>query len=98
MSSREKVGTALSSLIPKFFIKDSSKGGCSCCKWEDKMNRWGIAGCESNREEIVEHLCKQDDHLVPTLARLPSSLKKFGAECLLNRAIYLTKKGANEVK
>ncbi len=98
MSSKELVGTALSRLIPKFFIKDNGKGGCSCNKWEKKMNRWGIEGCERNRDVIVDHLCKQEDHLIPMLARLPAAIKRFGAESLLDHAIKLVKKETSKVK
>ena len=34
-------------------------GSCGCSEYAAKMDRWGVAGCRSRLEEIVQHLREQ---------------------------------------
>ena len=52
---RELVGTALESRIERTLKLKTGKG-CGCQKLVDKMNSWGISGCQSNRKEIIATL------------------------------------------
>ena len=89
ISAPEPVGTHLASLIPDW--AKSMKGGCGCKDWELKMNRWGIDACEKNREQIVNHLMSQDEHLVKPLQCLPEALKRVVANKMLDRAIKMSR-------
>lgn len=89
ISSPEPVGTHLASLIPDW--AKSMKGGCGCKDWELKMNRWGVDACEKNREQIVNHLMSQDEHLVKPLQCLPEALKRAVANKMLDRAIKMSR-------
>lgn len=80
-----KVGTELAKLIPDWAIQ--FKDGCGCKDMQIKMDRWGIAGCEAHRYEIVTHLLSQSDMLVPVLRAVPIGMRKVAAERLLNKAI-----------
>ena len=48
-------GTELLKIIPKCFKKD----GCQCFPYAERMDRWGVAGCEERFDEIVDHLCEE---------------------------------------
>lgn len=48
-------GTILKGMIPKLF----KRGGCTCTDFARKMDSWGVAGCEQNRERIIRHLLNQ---------------------------------------
>lgn len=85
ISAPEPVGTHLASLIPDW--AKSMKGGCGCKDWEAKMNRWGVAGCKSRREQIVNHLMSQQEHLAKPLQALPDVLKRVAAGKLVDLAI-----------
>lgn len=87
ISAPEPVGTHLASLIPDW--AKSMKGGCGCKDWELKMNRWGVDACEKNREQIVNHLMSQQEHLIPPLRALPAFAKRAAANRLLDKAIKL---------
>ena len=89
ISAPEPVGTHLASLIPDW--AKSMKGGCGCKDWEMKMNRWGVDACEKNREQIVNHLMSQDEHLVKPLQCLPEALKRVVANKMLDRAIKMSR-------
>lgn len=52
---RETVGTALESRIERTLKLKTGKG-CGCSKLVDKMNTWGILGCQANRREIIDTL------------------------------------------
>ena len=52
---REAVGTALESRIERTLKLKTGKG-CGCQKLVDKMNAWGISGCQANRREIIDTL------------------------------------------
>jgi hypothetical protein len=88
---RENVGTALAELIPSWAI--ASKEGCGCRDFERKMNAWGIAGCEGEHyDEIIEHLMKQTDNLIPLFRKIPETGRRLIAKRLLDQAIEKTKK------
>ena len=53
--SHERVGTALESRIERTLKLKTGKG-CGCQKLVDKMNSWGVSGCQSNRREIIDTL------------------------------------------
>ena len=53
------------------------------------MNRWGVDACEKNREQIVNHLMSQQEHLIPPLRALPAFAKRAAANRLLDKAIKL---------
>lgn len=83
-----KVGTALAQSIPEWAV--NGKGGCSCKDWEEKMNRWGVDACNtSKRSAIIEHLMKQNEHLVPPLRALPTFAKRVAANKLLDKAVKM---------
>jgi len=64
----EKVGTALSKRVEDLAsIKEGS--GCSCELLSSKMNEWGIAGCETNRDYIVGELVKNSEILGVSLSK-----------------------------
>lgn len=46
-------GTELHKLLHQLGF---SIGGCSCQKWINKMNVWGVDGCREHRAEIIAHL------------------------------------------
>ena len=81
----ESVGTELAKLIPDWAVQ--FKSGYGCKDMQVKMDRWGIAGCEAHRYEIVAHLLSQSDMLIPALKAVPIGMKKAVAERLLNKAI-----------
>jgi hypothetical protein len=85
----EPVGTNLASLIPEW--AKSMKGGCSCRDWEVKMNRWRADGCEAHREQIIDHLMSQSDHLVKPLQHIPAALKRVVAGKMLDKAIKMSR-------
>jgi len=88
---RENVGTALAEAIPSWAI--ANKEGCGCRDFERKMNAWGIAGCEGEHyDEIIEHLMKQTDNLIPLFRKIPGTGRRMIAKRLLDQAIEKTKK------
>lgn len=84
----EAVGSELAKLIPAWATSDTS--GCSCKSWVKKMDRWGVSGCEANRDAIVNHLVKQKKYLVGPLRLVPDAVAKAGATKLLDKAIRLS--------
>ena len=87
----ENVGTALALLIPDWAI--ANKEGCGCRNFEAKMNAWGIAGCSGEHyDEIIEHLVKQTDKLIPLFRKIPDAGRRAMAKTLLSKAIEKTKK------
>jgi hypothetical protein len=94
---REPVGTALANRI-EGLIGVKAGSGCNCRDLAEKMNLWGIAGCEKRRAEIVAALVANRDILTKALeqknwlagavSRLtPDIMLEAGAEYLLNAAI-----------
>jgi hypothetical protein len=53
--AKATVGTALESRIERTLKLKTGKG-CGCQKLVDKMNAWGIPGCQANRKEIIDTL------------------------------------------
>lgn len=47
-------GTELRSILAALGIE--SDQDCGCKAMERRMNRWGVAGCQTHRAEIVAHL------------------------------------------
>jgi len=80
-------GTALSSLIPDWATKDRS--GCSCKSYAKKMDRWGVPGCETNRDQIINHLVGQKKYLTGPLKLVPDAVARAGATKLLDKAIRM---------
>jgi len=100
--SKEAVGDALKSIIEG--IVTIKTGGCGCNNLATKMNDWGVAGCEANRDQIIDQLVSNKDILVDALrasgnvmlemaGRItsisPNILLRKGAGTLLDRAIKL---------
>ena len=72
MSSKEKVGTELSKMIPDWAVQ--FKGKCGCKDMQKKMDRWGVDGCEARRAMIVTHLMGQSDFLIPVFKLIPETM------------------------
>ena len=66
-TSREAVGTALKSRIEGLLAIKAVHATCGCQTLATEMDRWGIAGCESRREEIVGKLIGNRDMLIVAL-------------------------------
>lgn len=81
-------GTALSSLIPDWATDIQS--GCTCKDYAKKMDKWGTDGCKKRRPEIIQHLLKQDEKLIPAFRALPDWSKRIAANGLLTTAIKLS--------
>ena len=80
-------GSELKKLIPKLF----GGGGCGCNDYAKKMDRWGVAGCESRFDEIVAHLMHQAKK--DRVARyFPGGLVRNTAERWVRLAIERAKK------
>ncbi|TXH16723.1 MAG: hypothetical protein E6R03_05020 [Hyphomicrobiaceae bacterium] len=73
---KEPVGDFLTTRIEGLLGVKSGKG-CNCKDLAEKMNGWGIRGCEKNRKEIIETLLKNRDILKVSLAK---SAFAFGRE------------------
>lgn len=76
------VGTELYKMIPKLLDKSS----CACKSYAKKMNVWGPAMCEKNREVIVGHLTAQAKER-PIFSWVPASATTTVANKLLSTAI-----------
>tara|TARA_R110000822_G_scaffold306865_1_gene433448 strand:- start:1561 stop:2769 length:1209 start_codon:yes stop_codon:yes gene_type:complete len=98
---REPVGTALKARIEGLLTIKSGKG-CGCTNLAAQMDQWGIAGCERERETILNALTANRDILTQALrshqgiiaqagglisSLLPDSIMRLGAGILLNEAI-----------
>jgi len=66
---------------------------CSTCiAWQNKMNRWGISGCEAHRKEIIEYLStKYKGVSWATMARVGLA-GYLSVHDLLNEAIERTRR------
>jgi hypothetical protein len=93
----ELVGTALKVRIEKLTSIKTGKG-CGCDNLANKMDAWGMAGCELHREEIVNHLVSNRDILTEALKEwcsvawmvstiTPDVLLSQGANWILTQAI-----------
>ena len=63
----EAVGTALKARIEGLLAIKAVHATCGCQTLATEMDRWGIAGCESRREEIVGKLVGNRDMLIAAL-------------------------------
>ena len=88
-SFHNKPGSALQSLIPDWVVQ--FKTGCGCKDYRKKMDGWGTEGCIARENQIVGHLLKQNDKLIPMFRGIPMSLKKIAAKKLLAKAIELSR-------
>jgi hypothetical protein len=88
---REDVGSELANIIPAWAVAGKA-ADCGCKDYEAKMNRWGIDGCIANETQIIEHLVKQTDKLIPLFRKIPESGRRAMAKTLLSKAIEKTKK------
>ena len=88
-SFHNKPGSALESLIPDWVVQ--FKTGCGCKDYRKKMDGWGTEGCIARENQIVGHLLKQNDKLIPMFRGIPMSLKKIAAKKLLAKAIELSR-------
>ena len=79
----EGVGTELFKIIPKILEKSS----CSCKSYAKKMNVWGPATCQRNREVIVQHLVSRSKER-PMFGWMPESATRAVANKLLSTAIH----------
>jgi hypothetical protein len=85
-----KPGSALEFLIPDWVVQ--FKKGCGCKDYRKKMDKWGTQGCIAKEDEIVRHLMKQSDNLIPVFRGLPHSFRKAAAKRLLAKAIAMSEK------
>lgn len=53
-SPQHLVGDELTRLIAEYGIKPVKS--CGCDSWKQKLNEWGVEGCMSNRQAIIDHL------------------------------------------
>ena len=88
-SHYNKPGSALESLIPDWVVQ--FKKGCGCKDYRKKMDGWGTEGCIARENQIIGHLLKQNDKLIPMFRGIPMSLKKIAAKKLLAKAIELSR-------
>ena len=88
-SHYNKPGSALESLIPDWVVQ--FKKGCGCKDYRKKMDGWGTEGCIARENQIIGHLLKQNDKLIPMFRGIPMSLKKMAAKKLLAKAIELSR-------
>lgn len=88
-SFHNKPGSALESLIPDWVVQ--FKEGCGCKDYRKKMDGWGTEGCIARQNQIIGHLLKQNDKLIPMFRGIPMSLKKMAAKKLLAKAIELSR-------
>lgn len=93
-SPREKVGTALKARI-EGLLKIKSGKGCGCTNLATQMDGWGIAGCERERETIVNALVSNREMLADSLkssSGFVSSVIGFGAQVAPD---FILRQGAN---
>lgn len=96
--SREPVGTALASKI-EGLIGVQAGSGCNCKDLAEKMDSWGVSGCEKRRTIIVDALVNNRDILTNALrdrlglavgflsSLVPNAVLRQGADWLLTSAI-----------
>ena len=95
---RERVGTALKARVEKV-LGVKQKEGCGCADLANKMDQWGIKGCELYRDTIVSHMVANRDVLIEGLKEwlpsiwaglvnlVPDAILRQGASWLLDQAI-----------
>ncbi len=66
VSGKERVGTALSKII-EGLLRIKGTSSCNCVSLASEMDRWGVVGCEANREFIVNSLVSHRDMLSDAL-------------------------------
>lgn len=83
------VGTELRKLLPDWIV--SGKKSCSCDSAAEKLDRYGVAWCEQNTDQIVQYLVDQSEHLIPAFRVVPASGRQAIAERLVRKAIKSAK-------
>jgi len=87
---KNKPGTALESLIPKWAIQNSQQ--CSCASMKARMDKMGTQWCIDQSDMLIEHLIQQSDKLIPIFRGLPDSFRRASAKKLLAKAIAMSQK------
>lgn len=86
LSAEEKLGvgpgTELHKMIPKFLENPS----CNCKSWAKKMNVWGVDGCKTNREAIINKLLSESNKK-SLFNWVPDSAMRMVAAKLVDTAI-----------
>jgi hypothetical protein len=75
-------GAELKRIIPSIL----RYSGCSCNDYAKKMDSWGVDGCETRFDEIVNYLVEQATRH-PYARILPQKMTKHQAEVWLRKAI-----------
>ena len=82
---REPVGTKLAEILKECGIQQASN--CSCKPFQAQMDSWGVEGCQTNRQGILDHLASQASGISwGDVARLAVK-GYFSSETLLDEAI-----------
>lgn len=89
---KELVGNFLKDRIQGLLGIKSGKG-CACKDLAEKMNSWGIDGCQKNRNEIINTLVKNKEILKISLSK---SAFVFTMQAGLEESFNLAKKIAGE--
>jgi hypothetical protein len=89
MKYKNKPGSALESLIPKWAFQFEK--ACKCRDMRVKMDNWGTESCEDRKDTIVAHLMSQSDLLIPIFRGIPTALRKVAATRLVNKAIEMSR-------
>ena len=85
MTSSDGVGTELRKLLPGWII--SGKKSCGCESAAAKLDRYGVAWCEQNIDQIVQYLADQSEHLIPAFRVVPASGRQAIAKRIVQKAI-----------
>jgi hypothetical protein len=80
------VGTEIHKMIPSWL----EQPGCKCKDMARKMNIWGTAGCEVNRELILNHLARKAKE-VGFFSWVPETATKMVIDRMLTSAINKVK-------
>jgi hypothetical protein len=78
-------GTELGRLIPEWLARQTK--GCGCQNWQRKMDAWGVAGCQKNRQMIINRLVAQRKLLPKAFHLMPVAAIRLGAARLVDQAI-----------
>ena len=83
MDKSKGVGTELAKLIPRWAYQN----GCKCKKKAAEYDSAGVAWCEQNIDQIVQHLTDQSEHLIPVFRVVPASGRQAIAKRIVQKAI-----------
>ena len=79
------VGTELRNLLPGWIVR--GKKSCGCQSAAEKLDRYGVAWCEQNTDQIVQYLVDQSENLIAAFRLVPVSGRRAVAERLVAKAI-----------